>query len=319
MLEFEPRNRASDIFSLGCILYEMIAGIEGHSLSEVKDHWRRVGNGQSSFARNPEAALSWMWLDPRLALTRYNHLKLMYLVDYIHLMLDPDRHHRPSAQQVVDRLSDLGWLTGKGLEIECCAGQPLTERLVLDPWRLASYIYPSHNGDFTYILLDLRFDLVSSKHACYSQMEEPVSTLFDSFADIVAECETLYEHASRTGATKDFWKAHAQWEQSNGHLAKAKDEVETSVKLLSLKHAVFTLLPFDVSVPLTGADHRSRTSSLHKRGILISLLPVCLPRASSYGAFFYMLSFSISQMWHLTLRPTAPWFSGRFIDLTKST
>lgn len=58
VLEFEPRNRASDIFSLGCVLVEMVSGLYGHSLSEVKDHWRRTSNGHSSFARNPKATFS---------------------------------------------------------------------------------------------------------------------------------------------------------------------------------------------------------------------------------------------------------------------
>lgn len=60
VLNFEPRNRATDIFSLGCVLLEMISGLNGHSLSSVKDFWNHTGNGQSSFARNSEAAVAWL-------------------------------------------------------------------------------------------------------------------------------------------------------------------------------------------------------------------------------------------------------------------
>jgi serine/threonine protein kinase len=55
VLDFEPRNRSTDIFSLGCVLLEMVSGIYGTSLSQLKSHWIRTGNGQSSVARNPGA------------------------------------------------------------------------------------------------------------------------------------------------------------------------------------------------------------------------------------------------------------------------
>src|SRR4051794_39981820 len=60
VLDSEPRNRASDVFSLGCVLVEMISGLYGYSLSEVRDHWKKAGNGLISFARNPEATTTWL-------------------------------------------------------------------------------------------------------------------------------------------------------------------------------------------------------------------------------------------------------------------
>ncbi|KAH7083945.1 kinase-like domain-containing protein, partial [Paraphoma chrysanthemicola] len=52
VLNFAPRNRATDIFSLGCVLVEMISGLHGQSLATVKAFWKHTGNGQSSFAHN---------------------------------------------------------------------------------------------------------------------------------------------------------------------------------------------------------------------------------------------------------------------------
>jgi hypothetical protein len=60
LLKFEPRNRASDIYSLGCVIVEMISGYYGTSLTDLKKHWKESGNGQSSFARNPEATVVWL-------------------------------------------------------------------------------------------------------------------------------------------------------------------------------------------------------------------------------------------------------------------
>ncbi|KAG9191130.1 hypothetical protein G6011_09218 [Alternaria panax] len=52
-LEWEPRNRASDMFTLGCVLVEMVSGLYGHGHSEVKDHWKRSSNKQLSMPETP--------------------------------------------------------------------------------------------------------------------------------------------------------------------------------------------------------------------------------------------------------------------------
>jgi serine/threonine protein kinase len=106
VLNSEPRNRASDIFSLGCVLIEMVSGLYGHGLSEVKDYWKRTSNGQCSFARNPEATSLWLAsLSDHPASGR-----LKAVVDFLPTLLVTKRLDRPSAQTVVDRLRDLSLL-----------------------------------------------------------------------------------------------------------------------------------------------------------------------------------------------------------------
>ncbi|KAI4696063.1 uncharacterized protein J4E88_000235 [Alternaria novae-zelandiae] len=100
VLDSEPRNRASDIFSLGCVLVEMISGLYGRTLSEVKDYWKKSSNGQSSFARNPEATSSWL----ALLSDHPDSGRLKPIVDYLPELLATRRLDRPSAQTVVDRL-----------------------------------------------------------------------------------------------------------------------------------------------------------------------------------------------------------------------
>ncbi|CAO2655152.1 Nn.00g102160.m01.CDS01 [Neocucurbitaria sp. VM-36] len=290
VLEFEPRNRASDIFSLGCVLYEMISGIDGHRLSEVKDSWKQVGNGQSSFARNWEAAES--YLEPLESTSLYP--KLRYLRDYIPYMLNPERDLRPSAKEVADRLSDWSFFLRELPEDlpECCHYHFLPKRswvdgkpVILDHKRLG-YFYPGDTDNITYLLLDLDFHLVSSELTCYDSIKNSAGTLFGDFGDIMATCFKLYNSASRTGTTKDFWESHRKSTHSN--LVKAGDEVEISTKLLSLKHVVFTTLRSFIRVPSSlGLSHHKED-----RYIQISLLPVCFAKSSVFGGFFYMVSFS---------------------------
>ena len=125
VLESEPRNRVADIYSLGCVLVEMISAYYGFSLSEVKAYWRQTGNGQSSFARNTDATTT--WLNKSILSSRmqdFRESKLDLICRYLPSMLDADRKHRPTAQQVVDRLSDLNVLLPNPSlrSFVCCQG-----------------------------------------------------------------------------------------------------------------------------------------------------------------------------------------------------
>jgi serine/threonine protein kinase len=121
VLDFEPRNRASDIFSLGCVLVEMISGLYGHSLSKVKDHWKKTGNAQSSFARNPDATSAWLASLPE----HPNAGRLKPLVDFLPSMLHARRLDRPSAKQVVDRLRNMSLLLPEHPQYaNTCCGPP---------------------------------------------------------------------------------------------------------------------------------------------------------------------------------------------------
>jgi serine/threonine protein kinase len=127
VLDFEPRNRSTDIFSLGCVLLEMVSGIYGTSLSQLKSHWIRTGNGQSSFARNPGAVFSWLRDLSQSAERDDTRPRIRHLCHMIRLMLSKDRMHRPTSQKILDRLSDLNILifTSPGLHYVPCENIPV--------------------------------------------------------------------------------------------------------------------------------------------------------------------------------------------------
>lgn len=130
VLDSESRNRATDIFSLGCVLLEVVSGFYGMSLASVKDFWRRIGNGQSSFSRNPEAA---MVLIAHLRGLPSDTTKVRYFCSYLGMLLEPNRLKRSRAGQVIGRLVDLSALLLEAPEhvSQCsarwpCAGLSIT-------------------------------------------------------------------------------------------------------------------------------------------------------------------------------------------------
>jgi serine/threonine protein kinase len=114
VLDFEPRNRATDIWSLGCILLEIVSGFYGTSLSDLKESLQRCGNGQTSFARNTVAVEHWFddFLEESpAALPTFRHFSVL-----ISTMLSINRLHRPSAQQIVNHISEIRLLVSKSTD-----------------------------------------------------------------------------------------------------------------------------------------------------------------------------------------------------------
>jgi len=122
VLDSEPRNRASDIFSLGCVLIEMVSGLYGHSLSEVKEYWKKSSNGQSSFARNPQATSSWF----ALLADHPDNGRLKSVVEFLPDLLVTKRLDRPSARTVLGRLHNLSLVLPDAphLSNPCCGPPP---------------------------------------------------------------------------------------------------------------------------------------------------------------------------------------------------
>jgi hypothetical protein len=80
-----------------------VSGLYGHSLSEAKEHWKGSSNGQSSFARNPEATASW------LALLKEHppRNRLRPIVNFLPELLVTTRLDRPTAQEIVNTLETM--------------------------------------------------------------------------------------------------------------------------------------------------------------------------------------------------------------------
>jgi serine/threonine protein kinase len=306
VLDYGPRNRATDIWSLGCVLFEMVFGFYGTSLSNLKDRWKSIGNGQPSFARNMEAVNVVIhdnpWPDELLRDT----WEVWHLYMLVRIMLAEERLLRPTAQQIIDRLSDISVLisnTHRQFTTACrgpepCIGlsNPVADMVtaisqVGDIAKFAQYIFPWCHKRMGYGLWDLEGNplfMSDGKVVASAQWAKPI---YKHHYHIRAVCKRLYDSASRTGATKAFWESH---QRGSGSLLSddGKRYVLNSAYMLNLKHVVSTrvslrsrFLPLD----------ESEWQEWELRPVQVTLLPICHPRSSFHGSFFYMLSWSVSR------------------------
>ena len=219
VLDFKPRNRATDIWSLGCILLEMVSGFYGLRSQDLKEQWRQIGNGQYSFARNNDAVRAWFrdaqLLDKNEDVPTVKHLCLL-----IRLMLSKDRMHRRIAQQIVDRISDLSILvaehpprhTARYKGAKPCAGlagsgynvKPGVQ-LLRGFQDLAKYLYPWCYPVWTFGLWDLSWNIISMDGcdtAPYKPLANPIQENRD---EIIAAARRLYNRDSRSPPKSSFW------------------------------------------------------------------------------------------------------------------
>lgn len=117
---FEPSGRSADIFSLGCVFFEMVGLCNGHSLEDMKvlrpkrDH---------SFHANLESILDWF----NFSGTGLNSLADQQLMTIVRQMLSGDADERPTALEVENRLRLIDAFSGPSspmLWAGCCKSIP---------------------------------------------------------------------------------------------------------------------------------------------------------------------------------------------------
>jgi len=120
---YEPRGRAADIFTLGCVFLEMTTVCRGLSLVEF-DEFRGEG-GDHSYQNNPKQLKDWMSKLPRTKI--YNVWNGMFdMVDIIEKMVSPIPDDRPIIGSVCSSL----YLFDEPAYFGDCCASPRNQELV---------------------------------------------------------------------------------------------------------------------------------------------------------------------------------------------
>lgn len=102
-----PRSRLTDVWSLGCVLCDIVARLLGFKLETMKSVLRETGNCIDSYAENRVALSRWftkLAQDPELP----SFDERVWLISFImNVLLEPNRLLRPTAAQILERLQDL--------------------------------------------------------------------------------------------------------------------------------------------------------------------------------------------------------------------
>jgi serine/threonine protein kinase len=104
------RSRLTDIWSLGCVLADILSRLLGHKLDAMKTFWCSNGSKFDSYAENTEATTAWFTnLAKSTAQAGGQHQRSdMWLISFVgHILLERDRLKRPTAEQVLARLISL--------------------------------------------------------------------------------------------------------------------------------------------------------------------------------------------------------------------
>jgi serine/threonine protein kinase len=225
--EHEERNRLVDIYSLGCIIIEMLSCLHGFKLSTVKDWWKRKDKKKNGFYQNPEAREVWC---SHLADQLGSRVKDQILLEIATYMLYPERKGRPSAQLVVDKLRDLEARLPLNSAIigRCCRDQahkscnkegPVAVRLsqirVRRLWlKMAAYWRLPLQRDQSYVILSPELEVIFAKDCTgYDDSYKYLDYYFKSPKRIRAGCDAVIyatTTSSATGPTNDFWRTISQ-------------------------------------------------------------------------------------------------------------
>jgi serine/threonine protein kinase len=296
VLDFEPRNRATDIYSLGCVLLEMVSAFHGTNLADLKSYWRSSGNGQSSFARNPDAAQAWIQ-DLLHKIPRGVHPesspRLRYLCRLISVMLSTDRNHRPTADQIVNCLSDImGFIQDSdSFQVAACKDCP-GDLPHLPAWRyllpiissksefykLGMYLYPWDCERMDYWLLDLDWHMIREADGD-DQRWSPIK----HHLEIQNTGNAVYEQASRNGVAQHIWDAH---QRLGKRVISGEGVQEAWISAQIAHHGDIAFRDLSI-VPW---DQDSDSHSVTRVHVQVTLLPISLPKASYYGSLFWMVS-----------------------------
>ncbi|KAF2190254.1 kinase-like protein [Zopfia rhizophila CBS 207.26] len=275
IMKHEARNRATDIWSLGCVILEMLSRLHGHTLSSIKTFWKDNGSHRPSFSMNRKTAELWF---QRIYDDTQQYPKESYLVLLIHTMqrYRSKRLLRPSAKQIVEKLAELESMFPSGGTWfgMCCADhmkasipKTIQDEVGLDG-REVKYFYPHLFDDVAYIYADLDFTILKHRHVPgHNSLREIFdSSVLESVLDCILELSQRLNHD--IASPQYFIRKH-----KNG-----RSIAKWSFLVSPIKHIIHL-------------RKRCSLTCFTPRAVQFSIVPICFPRCELYGSFFLVVTF----------------------------
>jgi serine/threonine protein kinase len=319
----EPRNRLTDIWGLGCVLFEIYSRLRGYKLSAMKKFWKLQGNGIDSFTGNREATKAWFnqLTQNRVESQHGWSRKYTWLFSFIyHVLLNENRLFRPSSQQILDRLQDLDAVYPiDAMVARCCIVHPgLTTSLLasyrcIPQWPMLDLILMDKNLAHVFLDVNLR---VLATGGSLSNLKDEYRTL----PNMSNQSQIGQFIMSRDEENRIKDAVHALLEslgiRNNPILDMEADmsDITDSVLTNSLKDTGFWVDVLSVVIKSGGVPHLLT--------VQLSLYTVCFERRSSYRKTFLVMTFDPTQsqvVENAYLKSRNVWTDGFAVKLNEET
>lgn len=287
VLDHDPRNRLTDIWGLGCVLFEILSRLYGHKLKEMIKFWQANGNREVSYAQNPEATASWLRkLINSETKTQHGYSRSrMWLLSFIHHnLLKQDRLLRPTAEQILGRLKDLDAAypvsTSRSWVGPCCTDQsallvpPIAVRQDVPQWPILDFL--TADDHLSYLFLDENLDVIAMS-SNLSIPEEAGSRILEYLFPAGPNLEQIQKEA-RSLKSLVTPRQHSSTESGT-----VVDRMMLSVFTSRLNNTTFWVNFFDVRL----LDHHIP----RVRTVQLSLHTIDMERQPDYRAPFIVMTF----------------------------
>ena len=167
------RDEASDVWSMGCVFYEIISALRGSSMAEMKTFFRKTGSRRLNFKDNPDAISLWLLaeVDPPAALGQMATTAM----SLVSIMLSFAPEERPSSSSLVQSFGND--YVPSAFYNRCCKQQLLAAASNSLRPRPHDFLKPAAAQQYS---LPLHSSLMASPQLTASQKSAPSSSFSSS-------------------------------------------------------------------------------------------------------------------------------------------
>ncbi|KAF2659687.1 kinase-like protein [Lophiostoma macrostomum CBS 122681] len=290
-LNHMARNRATDIWSLGCILLEMLSRLcGGFRLSYVKKYWKEKDNGHPSYALNSVATSEWQKILEPYIFDDPENCQFAAVYPCIRRMLTRDRHYRPTARQVLARVADANYNFPREPPLlnDCCppGAARSTESMHAAGFMSPEYFYPQIFKGFAFATADTKgYVIQRSNNFGFGSDSTPLSEHFESPEHLGS---LILFRKEPNAVNNVFSSGRDSPETEEGDIYELPDGDTLALACLDIT-PMSTIESSIVRCKVRIGDR------FEQRRVQIALIPICFPRSQLFGKYCVLMSFALEE------------------------